>query len=60
MLGAVFLGPLKFVSIADEKVARVFEAPRGFVDLAEKLGVATFTEEQAGPVHKFRASLSDE
>ncbi|KAJ7368239.1 WD40-repeat-containing domain protein [Mycena albidolilacea] len=46
MLGAVFLGPLKFVSIADEKVARVFEAPRGFVNLAEKLGVATFTEEQ--------------
>ncbi|KAF8195964.1 WD40 repeat-like protein [Mycena galopus ATCC 62051] len=38
MLGAVFLGPLKFVSIADEKVARVFEAPRGFVDLAEQLG----------------------
>ncbi|KAJ7276334.1 WD40-repeat-containing domain protein [Mycena haematopus] len=46
MLGGVFLGPLKFVSIADEKVARVFEAPRGFVDLAEKLGIAVFTEDQ--------------
>ncbi|KAJ6515959.1 WD40-repeat-containing domain protein [Mycena sanguinolenta] len=50
MLGAAFLGPLKFVSIADEKVARVFEAPRGFVDLAEKLSVAVFTEDQAGSV----------
>ncbi|KAJ6614307.1 WD40-repeat-containing domain protein [Mycena sp. CBHHK59/15] len=37
VLGVAFLGPLKFVSIADEKVARVFEAPRGFVDLIEKL-----------------------
>ncbi|KAJ7700023.1 WD40-repeat-containing domain protein [Mycena rosella] len=46
VLGVVFLGPLKFVSIADEKVARVFEAPRGFVDLAERLGVAVFTEDQ--------------
>jgi len=46
MLGVAFLGPLKFVSIADEKVARVFEAPRGFVDLAEQLGVAVFSEEQ--------------
>ncbi|KAK7061666.1 Elongator complex protein [Favolaschia claudopus] len=46
VLGVGFLGPLQFVSIADEKVARVFEAPRGFVDLAERLGVASFTEEQ--------------
>lgn len=50
MLGVAFLGPLKFVSIADEKVARVFEAPRGFVDLVEQLGIAVFTEEQAGPI----------
>ncbi|KAJ7667958.1 WD40-repeat-containing domain protein, partial [Mycena polygramma] len=40
LLGVTFLGPLKFVSIADEKVARVFEAPRGFVDLVERLAVA--------------------
>ncbi|KAJ7047434.1 WD40-repeat-containing domain protein [Mycena alexandri] len=46
VLGVAFLGPLKFVSIADEKVARVFEAPRGFVDLVEKLGVAVFTDDQ--------------
>ncbi|KAJ7498984.1 WD40-repeat-containing domain protein [Mycena latifolia] len=44
VLGVAFLGPLKFVSIADEKVARVFEAPRGFVDLAERLGVATSSQ----------------
>lgn len=42
LLGVAFLGPLKFISIADEKVARVFEAPRGFVDLVESLGIATF------------------
>jgi len=53
ILGVAFLGPLKFVSIADEKVARVFEAPRGFVDLAERLGVAVFTEDQAGSVYSF-------
>lgn len=46
VLGVAFLGPLKFVSIADEKVARVFEAPRGFVKLAEELGVAVFTEDE--------------
>ncbi|KAJ7507735.1 WD40-repeat-containing domain protein [Mycena galericulata] len=46
MVDVAFLGPLKFASIADEKVARVFEAPRGFVDLTERLGVANFTEEQ--------------
>ena len=32
---AVFLDPTKFVSIADEKVARVFEAPKSFVSLAK-------------------------
>ncbi|KAJ7179931.1 WD40-repeat-containing domain protein [Mycena crocata] len=46
VIGVAFLGPLKFVSIADEKVARVFEAPRGFVDLAKRLGVAVFAEDQ--------------
>jgi hypothetical protein len=53
MLGVAFLGPLNFVSIADEKVARVFEAPGGFVDLATKLGVAVFTEDQAGLDRRF-------
>lgn len=46
MLGAAFIDPLKFVSIADEKVARVFEAPRGFVHLAEALGVSKFSDDE--------------
>lgn len=46
LLDAAFIEPLKFVSIADEKVARVFEAPRGFVDLVEALGVAKFSESE--------------
>ncbi|XP_006460047.1 hypothetical protein AGABI2DRAFT_68113 [Agaricus bisporus var. bisporus H97] len=44
LLDAVFLDALKFVSIADEKVIRVFEAPQNFVQLAKTLGVADFTE----------------
>ncbi|KAF9452492.1 WD40 repeat-like protein [Macrolepiota fuliginosa MF-IS2] len=43
LLDAVFLDPLKFISIADEKVARVFEAPRNFVQLAQTLDVAHFS-----------------
>ncbi|KAH9482449.1 Elongator complex protein 2 [Psilocybe cubensis] len=46
LLNVVFVNPLKFASIADEKVVRVFEAPRGFVQLTEKLGVAQFSEEE--------------
>ncbi|KAF8165405.1 WD40 repeat-like protein [Crassisporium funariophilum] len=46
LLNVAFIDPLKFASIADEKVIRVFEAPRGFVELAEKLGVAHFAEEE--------------
>jgi hypothetical protein len=34
------------VSVADEKVARVFEAPRGFVKLAERLGISKFAEKE--------------
>jgi hypothetical protein len=36
---AVFLSPLKFISVADEKVARVFEAPKSFVSLAKHYGI---------------------
>ncbi len=43
LLDAAFLDPLKFVSIADEKVARVFEAPREFVDTVQHLHVAEFS-----------------
>lgn len=46
LLDAVFVNPLKFVSIADEKVARVFEAPLSFVDSLENLHVARFSEEE--------------
>ncbi|KAM5535687.1 hypothetical protein V8D89_010674 [Ganoderma adspersum] len=40
LIGAAFLDSLRFVSIADEKVARVFEAPREFVEVVNNLGVA--------------------
>ncbi|KAI0699397.1 WD40 repeat-like protein [Cytidiella melzeri] len=40
VLDAAFLDALKFVSIADEKVARVFEAPREFIDTVHNLHVA--------------------
>lgn len=46
MTDAVFLDSLKFVSIADEKVVRVFEAPRNFVQLAKTLDVAYFAESE--------------
>ena len=46
VLNVVFIDPLKFASIADEKVMRIFDAPRGFVELSEKLGVAHFAEEK--------------
>lgn len=46
LLNVVFITPLKFASIADEKVVRVFEAPRGFVELTGKLGIAQFDEEE--------------
>ena len=39
LLGVVSLDPLRFVSIADEKVARVFGAPRNFVRTLRGLGV---------------------
>jgi hypothetical protein len=34
------LEALRFVSISDEKVARVFEAPRAFITLTQALGVS--------------------
>ena len=46
VLNVVFIDPLKFASIADEKVMRIFDAPRGFVELSEKLSVAHFAEEK--------------
>ena len=40
LLGVAFVDALHFVSIADEKVARVFAAPQEFVDVVHNLGVA--------------------
>lgn len=39
MTCVAFLDRLRFVSGADEKVVRVFDAPRGFADSLTKLGV---------------------
>jgi len=39
LVGIVSLDPLRYVSVADEKVARVFAAPRGFVKALRELGV---------------------
>ncbi|KAG7097028.1 hypothetical protein E1B28_004421 [Marasmius oreades] len=43
-LGVAFLDDLKFASISDEKVTRIFEAPQRFVTLLETLKVSTFEE----------------
>ena len=40
LISAAFLDALRFVSIADEKVVRVFEAPREFVEIVNNLAVA--------------------
>ena len=39
LLGVVSLDPLRFISVADEKVARVFGAPRNFVKTMRGLGI---------------------
>jgi hypothetical protein len=43
LVDVAFLDALRFVSIADEKVARVFEAPRGFIHVIKGLGVSELT-----------------
>ncbi|WVQ78566.1 hypothetical protein IAT38_000652 [Cryptococcus sp. DSM 104549] len=40
MTDASFISPLRFVSSADEKVVRVFDAPEGFVQSLGTLGVS--------------------
>lgn len=44
LVGATWLGPWAFASVADEKVARIFEAPEGFVETVKKLGVRGVVE----------------
>ncbi|KAI0301821.1 WD40 repeat-like protein [Multifurca ochricompacta] len=51
LLGVVSLDPLRFVSVADEKVARVFGAPRGFVQAMRGLRAINFiVDEETLPV----------
>lgn len=40
LIAATWLGSLKLVSVADEKVARVFDAPKGFVKTLSGLNTA--------------------
>jgi len=43
-LGVCFITPSRFVSIGDEKVARVFDAPKRFVDTLTGLHVSKFED----------------
>lgn len=56
LLGVVSLGPLRFVSIADEKVARVFGAPRSFVNTIQGLGVMDLEVDE---VRSYQSSVND-
>jgi hypothetical protein len=47
MTCVAFLDRLRFVSGADEKVVRVFDAPKGFADSLKQLGV---TKDDLGAV----------
>jgi elongator complex protein 2 len=40
MTDAAFISPYRFASTGDEKVTRIFDAPAGFVESLESLGVA--------------------
>ena len=51
LIDAVFIDRLRFASIGDEKVVRVFEAPGRFVTLSEKLGVTTFDAQDVRPLY---------
>ena len=41
MTDAAFINPLRYVSTADEKLARVFDAPRGFAESLQSLGISS-------------------
>ena len=40
LLRVAWISALEFISIADEKVARVFKAPREFLEVVKSLGIA--------------------
>jgi elongator complex protein 2 len=46
LLRVQFIDALRFISIADEKVARVFDAPRNFVELLGTFGVHVSSSDQ--------------
>jgi hypothetical protein len=46
LVDVTFLDALKFVSIADEKVVRVFEAPRGFVRVIKGTGISELMSDE--------------
>ena len=48
LVGVVSLDPLRFITVADEKVARVFGAPRGFVQTMRALGAADLSVDEVG------------
>nr|XP_018263626.1 elongator complex protein 2 [Kwoniella dejecticola CBS 10117]OBR85784.1 elongator complex protein 2 [Kwoniella dejecticola CBS 10117] len=48
MTDIAFISPLRFVSSADEKVARVFDAPEGFVESLRTLGVSSSSQQEEG------------
>ena len=45
LVDSVFLSPSRFVSIADEKVARVFDAPQSFISLSKNLKILPDNED---------------
>ncbi|KZW03964.1 WD40 repeat-like protein [Exidia glandulosa HHB12029] len=45
LVAAAFVNPLQFVSVADERVARVFDAPRRFTTLLDNLGTVAVAAE---------------
>ncbi|KAN0097379.1 WD40-repeat-containing domain protein [Tylopilus felleus] len=62
LVGATWLGPWIFASVADEKVARIFEAPRRFVETVKELGVrglAESTEKRSIAAHVPPLGLSN-
>ena len=47
MTDAAFIAPFRFASTGDEKVTRVFDAPGGFVESLQALGVSTSMQDSS-------------
>jgi len=47
MTDAAFIAPFRFASTGDEKVTRVFDAPGGFVESLQALGVSTSVQDSS-------------